>query len=41
MIGADGMKLAHGTNERIDIDSLATAVRFMHQFIRNTDELPE
>lgn len=41
VIGADGMKLAHGTNERIDIDSLATAVRFMHQFIRNTDELPE
>ena len=41
VIGADGLKLAHGTNERIDIDNLATAVRFMHQFIRNTDELPE
>lgn len=41
VIGADGLKLAHGTNERVDLDSLATAVRFMHQFIRNTDELPE
>jgi len=41
VIGADGMKLAHGTNERVSVDSLATAVRFMHQFILNTDELPE
>ncbi len=41
IIGADGMKLAHGTNERVGVDSLAIAVRYMHQFIRNTDELPE
>ena len=31
----------HGTNERVAVDSLATAVRYMHQLIRNTDELPE
>jgi len=41
VVGADGLKLMHGTNERAAIDSLATAVRFMHQFIRNTGELPE
>jgi len=40
-IGADGMQLVHGTNERVDLDSLADAVRFMHQFIRNTNDLPE
>lgn len=40
VVGADGTRLAHGTNERIGTDSLATAVRYMHQFIRNTDQLP-
>jgi carboxypeptidase PM20D1 len=38
-IGAEGMQLVHGTNERIEIDALGSAVRYMVQLLRNTDEL--
>jgi carboxypeptidase PM20D1 len=41
IVRGEGMSMMHGTNERLDVDSLATAVRYMHQLIRNTDELPE
>lgn len=38
-IGPEGLRLAHGTNERIDIDALNAGVRYMIQLVRNTDEL--
>lgn len=37
----DGMQMFHGTNERINIDSLHQAVRYMVQLIRNSDELAD
>lgn len=39
MVGQDGLRLAHGTNERLSVDSLGLAVRYMIQLIRNTDDL--
>jgi len=40
-VSSDGdvMAMVHGTNERIDIESLELAVRYFAQLIRNTDEL--
>jgi carboxypeptidase PM20D1 len=38
-IGPEGLRLAHGTNERIQVDALAAGVRYMMQLVRNTDEL--
>lgn len=38
-IGAGGLRLAHGTNEHIEIESLLQAVRYMAQLLRNTDEI--
>lgn len=38
-IGEEGLRLAHGTNERIAIESLLQGVRYMVQLLRNTDEL--
>ena len=38
-IGAEGLRLAHGTNERISVENLVLAVRTFIQLIRNTDEL--
>jgi len=38
-VGPEGMQLVHGTNERIEIAALNTAVRYMIQLVRNTDEL--
>ncbi|NKB90345.1 MAG: M20/M25/M40 family metallo-hydrolase [Acidobacteria bacterium] len=40
VMGADGLTMVHGTNERVDVASMVLAVRYMTQFIRNTDELP-
>ncbi len=37
--GDDVMEMVHGTNERISLESLETAVRYFVQLIRNTDEL--
>ena len=36
-MGADSMSLAHGTNERVPVASLAEAVRFYHRLILNAD----
>jgi len=38
-VGAEGLKLVHGTNERLSVESLGLAVRYMIQLIRNTDSL--
>lgn len=38
-IGADALRLAHGTNERIPVESLATAVAFMRRLVQRSDEL--
>lgn len=35
----DWMSRAHGTDERISVESLADGVRFYHQLIRNTEAL--
>ncbi len=32
--GADALKLAHGTNERISLENLTNAVRFYVRFLR-------
>jgi carboxypeptidase PM20D1 len=38
-IGADALKLAHGTNERMSVDGLAVSIRFFVQLLRNSDAL--
>ncbi len=38
--GPDVLSMAHGTNERVSIESLEIAVRYFAQLIRNTDQLP-
>lgn len=40
VVGPEALQLAHGTNERITVDNLALAVRYMAQLIRNSAELP-
>lgn len=40
-VGADALHLAHGTNERVPVSSLGTAVGFMSRLIRGSDGLPE
>lgn len=40
-IGADALSLVHGTNERVPVSSLGTAVAFMSRLIRSSDELPQ
>jgi len=38
--GGEVLKMVHGTNERISLESLEIAVRYFVQLIRNTDQLP-
>ena len=39
LIPGDDMAGFHGTNERLPVESLGSAIRFLQQVIRNTDEL--
>jgi carboxypeptidase PM20D1 len=36
----DTLKMMHGTNERLSLESLEIAVRYFVQLIKNTDDLP-
>ena len=38
--GPDVLSMAHGTNERVTLESLEIAVRYFAQLIRNTEQLP-
>jgi carboxypeptidase PM20D1 len=38
-VGPDALELAHGTNERMSIQGLATSIAFFQQLLRNADTL--
>lgn len=40
-LGSGVLELVHGTNERVEVDSLATAVAYMSRLIERSDELAE
>jgi len=37
VVGADGIELAHGTDERLPVESLEASIRFFRQLILNAD----
>lgn len=39
LVDADAMELAHGTNERMPVESFVSSIRFFQQLIRNADGL--
>ncbi|HSM60073.1 MAG TPA: M20 family peptidase [Longimicrobiales bacterium] len=38
-VDADALELAHGTNERLDVDGFVTSIRFFQRLLRSADEL--